>query len=371
LVQPHKDLESRGRRRCAIIKPVTKSENSNPNVHHGQSKEMKATLPKKHAQIGAKKGSASKPKRLLSRRIGFPNVRSKFHSVGKTIASPSSPSKKSSPNSSIPKEIVFNTAGENTPNSDCSKSAPSLDKYSPLGNEGVENQLVTTASYDLMVQTQRPSVGTSNAACPSASNHQFRYENDDDVNAFHLQISTTSEDKELHESFVSATPLATGRFWKESKFSFQEATQANIGLTKLGTCNSLRDCKSFEQNVDRNKATGDGCVSLRNIYDQEVIKASQFIEGMMQGDANACEHPKRVISIEHARLNKFRSLLNEYLFDSDGMIEVENLCYNLSRFATSKLDETFDFTDRDVESFLTELCAQNKIMLTEGWIYNI
>jgi hypothetical protein len=374
LVQPHKDLESRERRRAAIIKPISDSENYKPNVHHRVLKGTKAIAPKKHGQIGAKKGSASKAKLSLSRRIGFPGVRKNVHKVGRPVASPILSSKQSSPKSNIPREIVFNTAtGTNTPNSDCSKSATGLDKYSPLGDEGVENQFVTTASYEQMVKLQRPSVGTSNAECPTAGNYGLNalHSNDDmDFKTLQLQISPRSEgNKELRESFISATPLATGRFRKESHFAFQDTKQS---LVRLENCNNYMGGQSLENhevecNASRANAT------LRDVYDHEVKKAARFIDGVVQGHikVNLHDESNDEISNGNARLNKFRTLLNDFLFDSDGMIEVQNLAYNLSKFAKSSSDGTGDYSDRDVETFLTELCAQNKIMQTEGWIYNI
>jgi hypothetical protein len=32
---------------------------------------------------------------------------------------------------------------------------------------------------------------------------------------------------------------------------------------------------------------------------------------------------------------------------------------------------TFDYSENEVTDYLAQLCAQNKLMRTEGWIYNI
>jgi hypothetical protein len=226
----------------------------------------------------------------------------------------------------------------------------------------VESQQLTTASYSRLTHPLRPSVGTSNAHCPvtiKTENRLINHGKEMDVDSVHLRISPRTEtDVAIPEPIINATPLASGCFSKESQY-FAEDTNL-LGkrvehIYKIGTKTAIRTNPT-----------------LRDIYDNEVKKASQFVGAVVLGCSNeGSKESSNAAVIQENRLNKFRLLLNDYLSDADGMIESKNVANNLRMFTKSSTDDTFDFTESEVEAFVSELCSQNKIMKTEGWIYNI
>ena len=373
LVNPHVELESRERRRAPVVPvpPVVETENVLPTSSHRESKSSKM-ISKRQAQATTKKGSATKAKLPLSDKICFPVRKKRTQSAAKSAKSPKCAhgTKLTAAEPCIPQEIVFSsTTVSNTPNSGCSKRATSLGSCSPLGEEGVENQLRTAASYDRMIQPLRPSVGTSNAHCCLLSDKKddegFCQNEDMDVDIVELRISPlTGHDKSIPKSCINAIPLASGCFSMEHEPSIVGAREiVDKGADK---CNDMVDTLANKDATLRAHPT------LRDIYDYEVKKASQFIGAVVQGRTNnEIGETSNDVTIRENRLNKFRSLLNDFLSDSDGMVESENLASNLRNFAISSSDDNFEYTEDDVQVFVSELCGQNKIMQTEGWIYNI
>ena len=378
LVKPHVELETRGRRRGPAVVPQIESENDIPDsCYHENIWSEKGTKRKVH--VASKKGSASKIKVSGQKKIDV--VR------GKSLraATKSTKSSKCSTNNvpiepGIPLEIEFKAAiVSNTPNSVCSKSLTSLSNCSPLGEEGAESQLLTTASYDHMLQQFRPSVGTSTAHCPIVyGTNAMCHSNDMDFDILKLQISPSSESNKMNaKSFFKSTPLVSGSFSKEHQ-NFTGGAKFSVSK-RVGhfdkIVNANRSAKD-EEKVDRVKfnesVTLRANPTLRDVYENEVKKASQFVGAIVKGHIKVRSGDSSMsATIREKRLNHFRSLLNDLLFDSDGMIESEDLANNLRKFAKSSINDVFDYTDHDVKSFVSELCAQNKIMQTEGWIYNI
>jgi hypothetical protein len=376
LVSPHVELETRGRRRAPAVVPIVASENDPPKSTNRESKSSKMVT-KRHVHVASKNGSASKAKVSLPRKIGFPVRRKSLQAAIKSATSPNCATSKPAIASSIPLEIVFSAATvSNTPTSGCSKSATDLRNFSPLGEEGVESHLLTTASYDRMIQPLRPSVGTTNAHCPLASKNgtnAMRQGNDMDFDIVELRISPCTEsDKTMPECCINVKPLASGSFSNDHQ-KFEEYAKYSLPDERKEKCEKV-NAKQLPKNnevVDRGKVNESAAMranpTLRDVYDNEVKIASKFVGTVVHGQINV----KSDESIHNRRLNRFRSLLNDFLSDSDGMIESENLAHSLRKFAQSSFDDVFDYTEHDVEEFVSELCAQNKIMQTEGWIYNI
>jgi hypothetical protein len=102
---------------------------------------------------------------------------------------------------------------------------------------------------------------------------------------------------------------------------------------------------------------------LEHVYLKGVQSADKFIEAVVSKRGNA-EQP---IPDDFRRdLNRFTAWLQEILTSSDGMVEDEAV------FGTmEEMFDDFDLSDQQVTLFLERLCRENKIMKTEGWIYNI
>jgi hypothetical protein len=392
LVQPHVELESRSRRRTGTIQPVIGTENSKLNLHQRDSKGKRAVSTKKPIFVGARKGSSSKKKLSLSRRVGFNGGKKRLSTSSQPAVSPRLGScDDASPTLEVPREIIFNTSDAmNTPNSGSSKIASNAYDIdcSPLGDEGVESQLIATDSYARMMLTkrERPSVGTSNAECLSPSekrdaSNANRMEWDDTSNILRLQLSPRRQHKNYRrESLISVTPLATGRYPKERCFSFETTRDMTMSCEEpfLGSNEDISvECDNENiRRTDEEMYLSCDKVSLRDVYDQQVKKASRFIGDVVKGYNRTESKTVPLLSnknlcVENDRLTKFRTLLNDYLYESDGMVEVAGVADKLAKFAETSRDFIFAYTKTEVDLYLKELCAQNKIMQTEGWIYNI
>ena len=365
LVKPHEELESRGRRRApALIVAAVASENCIPSPSNRETKSSKISS-KRHVHATTKKCSASKSKLPLRRKIGLPIRRKNLQAAIQSATSRKCAAKMTALAPSIPLEITFNTAtASNTPNSGCSKSANSLENCSPLGLAGVESHLLSTASYDRLTEPLRPSVGTSNAHCPLASKNRTNaacQHEEMDFDIVELRISPCFEsDKTIPEFCINATPLASGRFSKDLSYFAEDA--------KLSEKNDEAVAHLKVNESDQRVQP-----TLRDVFDNEKKKASQFVGDVVQDYTNEeSGESTKYLSIRENRLIRFRSLLSDVLIDSDGMIQSENIANELRNFSSqSSNDDAFDFTQHEVEAFVSELCTQNKIMQTEGWIYNI
>jgi hypothetical protein len=301
-VKPHVELESRGRRRHTdtLTIPVSDSENCRPNSSKQESK-CSGVLSKTKQRVGPKKGVASKTKPSTPRKIGIPGGRKGAPLIAHSIVSPCGARKVTTSTSKIPREIVFNAAATaNTVYNGSSNDTNDFDTCSPLGEHGVESQGVTTSSYDQMIYSQRPSVGTSNAECPVEINYQS---NSVPLN---LQNSQPEIDTVKQKLIISAIPLATGFIPQDNSLGFEETEPA---------------CADTEQStqIERLQVTRDpqcAPTSLRDVYDHEVKKAAQFIGEFVPGYAKQKNCETKTISIQNDRLNKFRSLLNDFLLDA-------------------------------------------------------
>ena len=374
LVTPHVELETRGRHRA----PAVASENDPPKPTNRETKSS-TMHSKRHNHVALKKGSAIKTKVSFPRKP--PARRESLQAAIKSARSPNCATNKPARASSVPLEIVFNTATvSNTPNNGYSKSATSLANCSPLGEEGVESQHLATASYDRLIPPLRPSVGTSNAHCPLASKNgtnAMRQSNDMDFDIVKLRISPhTESDKTIPESMINATPFVSSSFSNDHRKFAEDAK--NSVAERQKNCDEVK-AKRLSKNgevVDSATVNDSAAMrtntTLRDVYDNEVKIASKFVGSVVQGHVQVeCDESTKNAIIRDRRLHQFRSLLNDFLSDSDGMIETENLTLSLQKFAQSSFNDIFDYTEHDVKVFVSELCAQNKIMQTEGWIYNI
>lgn len=121
-------------------------------------------------------------------------------------------------------------------------------------------------------------------------------------------------------------------------------------------------------------------LTLRDVWDDSYKKASKFIGEVVSGadcgtprsrkdeqpapPANTLEHDSMegntTNSKNKERMFQFRTQLHDVLLNSDGMIEATEVSRQIS-----------DYTQQEVDEFLATLAMQNKIMHTDGWIYNI
>lgn len=126
-------------------------------------------------------------------------------------------------------------------------------------------------------------------------------------------------------------------------------------------------------------------VTLREVFDDGYKKASKFIgDVVLSSSGNNNNKPNTAANEkeeeapasdesmddddddnddtqqQQQRLHQFRTLLHEVLLNSDGMME-----------ETAVAEQMSDYTEGEVGRYLTQLAAQNKIMQTDGWIYNI
>jgi hypothetical protein len=377
-VMPHVELESRSRRRTSCVQPGVGVENCEFDFNQRDSKFKKAGVStKKPVAVGTKKGSASKKKISLTRRVFSGRKKRgvlRIHPIAVLKET------ECSPVLSIPREIIIETLVPlSTPNSGGSKCLSCPYDCSPLGEDGVENHLVATASYERMVisKPQRPSVDTANAECLSSTVSiegklkSDAMELDNSPTVLQLQMSPRLQQrKEWRDSLIRSTPLATGRYPEERRFSFEKV---NLKMSSLNPCLGCEGISPIRH---------EDCVlsprakdALREIYDQERKKAVNFIGNVVKGSSiPSIRHEtssNEFSTLNTNRLNEFRSLLNDYLHESDGMVQSANLADQLAQFSLSSGCNVFDFAETEVDLYLSHLCGQNKIMQTEGWIYNI
>ena len=121
-------------------------------------------------------------------------------------------------------------------------------------------------------------------------------------------------------------------------------------------------------------------LTLRDVWDDSYKKASKFIGDVVSGPDCGTTTSKKdeqpappSETLEHdntetngsdnqnkERMHQFRARLQDVLLNSDGMIESTEVSRQIS-----------DYTQQEVDEFLATLATQNKIMHTDGWIYNI
>ena len=123
-------------------------------------------------------------------------------------------------------------------------------------------------------------------------------------------------------------------------------------------------------------------LTLRDVWDDSYKKASKFIGDVVSGadcgttSSGKDEQPAPPSkTFEHdsmegnktdnnsknkERMHQFCTRLHDVLLNSDGMIEATEVSRQIS-----------GYTQQEVDEFLASLATQNKIMHTDGWIYNI
>lgn len=126
------------------------------------------------------------------------------------------------------------------------------------------------------------------------------------------------------------------------------STSVPSTFTKQKLHDVAKDCPS----VDVKESCGTH--KLEQVYHAEIREAGEFVEQLRGGDRH---HAPPVIDEE---MDRFTSDLNVVLLEHEGMLQVEDLPELLPSYPR---DVVFSHVDR--------LCAQNKIMRTDGFIYNI
>jgi hypothetical protein len=454
LVQPHEELETRGRRRRTTVEPeMMDTENDQPNQQpqqRGRSKNHAAKKPKEDAAPAKKPKSAAakhapaKKKTPTKQQPQKVNVRKKkgpqrvFAAIVQAAVSPPTIASLPPKETAIPREIIIDPSNDRE-----SGYSPFYCNTlcSPLGQEGVEGQQVSSASFKKMMLM--PSGGTTgkprklsgrmhendklSSSSSSSSDGDNTKWDDDHREKLQLQIAPRSPGRKL-KSNLAATHLAIGRFVieknetrvkspkkksrlakaipikynydssssdEDSIVAYDEKPVARVHLSSrtveaipLRVCPDVADAATTSTTSEKDsiasneKAAARGQLSLREVFDNGVKKASQFIGEVVHGAAKLEEitHDNDVPEKVDAggktqRLHQFRSFLNEVLLHCDGMMEVTTVADQMREYVTRTQAGggalTFDYSENEVNDYLAQLCAQNKLMRTEGWIYNI
>jgi hypothetical protein len=385
LVQPHEELETRGRRR-RTVEPVVETENAKPHQQQLQRRKSKTpnvmTAAAKKSAAKTKTPTKQQPKKAPVRKKGARKV---LQAIVQAAVSPTVVSSQSS-ELGIPREIIIDPS--NTPGSGFSSSDRTADAFcSPLGQEGVESQQVSSASYKHLMlmqsdtaKAQRNMIGRmQDDDNLSTSSDEDKMECDNDNHVLQLQLPTTHalSQQRMLESNLSATHLAVGCYLMENEESVKSPKKKSGQAKAPPPVDAVAHVNSSsyddESVASKEKAAARVHLSLREVFDNGVKQASQFIGDVVNGAAKPKEptHDTSQADVDDNRLNQFRAFLNEVLLNSDGMVEVTTVADQMLEYAAQAGDLTFDYTDDEVNNYLTQLCAQNKIMRTEGWIYNI
>ena len=97
---------------------------------------------------------------------------------------------------------------------------------------------------------------------------------------------------------------------------------------------------------------------LEQVYQAEMREAGEFVNGLNPRAGAVKEDPATQARDEE--LERFTSCLNELLVKNEGMLEIDQIPSLLNSFPSDQ-----------VLVYVENLCAQNKIMRTDGCIYNI
>lgn len=426
LVQPHVELESRGRRRRMNVEPATETENDQPNQHpQQQGRSKRRALDKKPNKVGSAENSnkavekKAPPKKTTPTKQEPHKVRVHKKSTKGIVQAAVSPST----GNAIPREIFIDPS--KALDSSFSPLDPKKAPYSPLGQEGVESQPVSSASYMQMVAMPSDTclaernmsrfVQEDDNHNGSNSSDEVSSKFDDGNNERQVHLSPFSQGRKLElnlaaahlgvgyfltentkkkrvkspkkktriASAVPAKPdFCSARIEKDSVASDEKSgilVQVSAGAVEAVPGNTLPDVSSTQEcsnESNNNKTAARVHLSLRQVFDNGVKKASQFIGDVVTGAPKlGAPHDNDTDTLDDKgmqRLNRFRSFLNAVLLNCDGMMEVTTVFDQMMEYATTQAGGlTFDYTDDEVNDYLTQLCAQNKIMRTEGWIYNI
>ena len=174
-------------------------------------------------------------------------------------------------------------------------------------------------------------------------------------------LDENKDDRKMSPTFarlMEARTMATG--------------QANLSLSYLEQISDSKDANSvqldYDVSMESSKELDVGQkpwahLTLPQVWDDSYRKARKFIVDVVSGADCGTKEDEAVAPTEIAkdeRMDQFCTQLREVLIDSNAMIETTELAGIMS-----------DFTDSEVDEFLTKLAAQDKIMLAGAWIYRI
>lgn len=375
LVEPHVELEVRGRRPSRNT-PVPSKENEEPNQSKQHAPQLSKNKPKVppikkklspiNVSISATKGSRKETNSALrtNRSGGARKVLRSLFKAPVTFAHPASPPAQTVRD--IPLEISVDTP--NTPESGVSDGTPNA-QGSPLRQRDIR-------------QPPQSHVCIINPACEGfATADDDPMDCDGKNDAFHvlqLHISPSNaaaavmrkenDGIQRVSSGLSSTPLATG------VYSMQGMTFSSTKVESAMNCAMAVEPQNDEQpngNVPLN-------VSLRDVFDNGLKKAGLFIDDMVTGVLQQPK-PARVSeinadsSVDNERRSAFQQILMGLFWSSD-MIEVATLAEKMTEFAASNNDTdgvVFDYSETEVSTYLKELCELDFVMRTDEWLVKI
>jgi hypothetical protein len=351
LIQVHQELDSRSRRRTKPDRIDTAGGAEN-ELNKRCSKSN--TKIKKTTSGGAKESSAKKrstpptkkkvPKTRSARKV----LEQIVHAVSprKGSKAPQTPQRRAprtpkvadlSPNLGVPREIFIYTSPQfsgSIPLDSESRSTntTNVSDFSPLGVDGVESQPIVPISDSKMVcHSETAKVGKSL---------------DNEHEPMDFEINDTPSQSCSPRSERAAKVLATGSYYYEES----------------GKCG--------EEMHGSSKAH----LNLLGVFDDGIRKAHRFIGDLVSGSKSKDKIKDITESSEDGdytvRLNHFQTLLSEVLLNCDGMLEDTRVGEEMRAYAAHSGDDC-DFTDEEINVFLSQLCAQNKIMRAQGMIYNL
>jgi hypothetical protein len=350
LILVHQELDSRSRRRVKPdkIDTTTGAENE-PNIKRRSNSKIKKTTGGGGKLSSAKKRSTPPTKKKVPKTRSARKVLQQIvHAVSPRKGSRAPPTPKQSDprtptatglshNTGVPREIFIHiTSGALEPNSLDSQSRPSistsLSDYSPLGVDGVESQPIAPNSNSKMVcHSEKARVGKS-----------FDHEHD----PMDIEINGNASKSCSPRSERPAKVLATGSYFHDESGSCHEEIH--------GSSNPH--------------------MNLLGVFDHGIKKAHRFIGDLVSGSKSKDKNKDCTDSSEAGdhtvRLNHFQTLLSEVLFNCDGMLDDTMVGEEMRAYAAHSGDDC-DFTEQEIKGFLSQLCTQNKIMRSQGMLYNL
>lgn len=110
-------------------------------------------------------------------------------------------------------------------------------------------------------------------------------------------------------------------------------------------------------------------LKLRDAFDESLQKATQFVGEIVYGRPNQPPNDERHSNKqndddnkeEKEKLDRFCNLLTEILQNGDGMCQEADVVQELSQY----------YEANETEILLDQLCTQDKIMKTDGFIFNV
>jgi hypothetical protein len=390
LVQPHVELESRGRRQRVGQIVAAAAENENPN----RTTALSAASPKQSQSMPMPKRAKSRSNRVFSAKKGKNELATAAPKPKATPRKKSTPTKRKPKNEAHrPKRSLFKIEESTTDNATMETGATGIPREitvdtsfsvassvlpeseascSPLGPDGIEMQ--RTASYDLdeMAGMQLNDGQWDEAALSKCNDDTMSDEGSDhrrSLRVLHLQLSPSHAESSLRRrksSSLSATHLATGLYSVEGVQTPPKGTRSEKMKSEI----TQQKSKSHS-NEQLQSAPTDNLATLRNVFDHGVKQARRFIGEVVSGGVlPPAEQPMTMTTTtttaEDKRIRHFYGLLLDLLAECGDVIEMSSLAQTMAN-----REDLDDFTDCEIESYLKELCERDRIMLSEGCIYKI